>query len=196
MSKEETKETKETIPSKTHKMPSRKQIAFIENYLLHFNGGQAYSEVYGVLDPASAGACASRLLKDVAVQRYLNQRLEDRRAELHIDQNYVVRKLMEIVEADFVGSTQYLTEKQINEIPKNIRKLIQSIEKVKTTNSSSTNSGDYENTTEKFKVTFMSKDLALQSLGKHTGAFMKDNINANINMDQMTFSDALKKLDI
>lgn len=184
------------IPPVTPKKLSRKQEAFIENYLLHFNAAKAYSTVYGILDPAHASGSASRLLADATMQQYLQRRLAERKAELHIDVNYVVRKLTEIVEADFVDSTQYLTANQLKEIPSEIRKLIQSIEIHKTKNSQHTNSGDYETETEKYKVTFMSKDAALQGLGKHTGTYIKDNVSGQFNLDQMTFTDALKQLDI
>lgn len=184
------------IPPTTPKKLSRKQEAFIESYLLHFNAAKAYSAVYGVKEPHQAAASASRLLSDASMQQYLQRRLAERKAELHVDTSYVVRKLTEIVEADFVDSTQYLTANQLKEIPENIRKLIQTIEIMKTKNSSHTNSGDYETETEKYKVTFMSKDAALNALGKHTGAFIKDNVSGQFNLDQMTFTDALKQLDI
>ncbi len=189
-------QTKKTDSPKTLGMPPKKHQDFIERYLLHFNASKAYSETYGVTNALTAGTNGARLLKDAKVQQYLQRRLAERKAELHVDTQYVVRKLTEIVEADFVDSTQYLTADQLKKIPENIRKLIQSIELVKTRNSSHTNSGDYETETEKYKVTFMSKDNAIGLLGKHTGAFIKDNVSANINLDQMTFTDALKQLDI
>ncbi len=42
----------------------------------------------------------------------------------------------------------------------------------------------------------MSKDNAVTLLGKHTGTYLRDNVSANITLDQMTFTDALKQLDI
>jgi phage terminase small subunit len=188
--------TKEVDSSKTLEMPSKRHVDFIERYLMHFNATKAYSDTYGVKNMDAARASASKLLASPNVQQYLQRRLAERKAELHVDTNYVVRKLTEIVEADFVDSTQYLTADQLKKIPTEIRKLIQTIEIMKTKNSSHTNSGDYETETEKYKVTFMSKDAAINALGKHTGAFIKDNVSANINLDQMTFTDALKQLDI
>ena len=193
MSQEKTK--KPEAPETIKTLP-KKHLDFIERYLSHFNATRAYSDTYGVKNAAAASASASKLLRDTNVQQYLQRRLAERKAELHLDTSYVVRKLTEIVEADFVDSTQYLTKEQLDKIPTEIRKLIQSIEINKTRNSQHTNSGDYETETEKYKVTFMSKDAALQALGKHTGAFIKDNVSANINLDQMTFTDALKQLDI
>lgn len=188
--------TKNTLGSKTNKNTPEKVRTFVEHYLMHFNAKRAYMAVFGNKNDASSTVLASQFLSRPNVQQYLTQRLAERRAQLHVDTQYVIRKLLDIVEADFVDSTQYLTKQELAQIPEEIRKLIQSIELVKTRNYNSTNSGTYENETEKYKVTFMSKDNAITLLGKHTGAFMKDNISANINMDQMTFTDALKKLDI
>lgn len=193
MSQEKTENSKRAETLKT--LP-KKHLDFIERYLMHFNATKAYSDTYGIKEAHTAQAASSRLLSNAMVQQYLQRRLAERKAELHVDTNYVVRKLTEIVEADFVDSTQYLTADQLKKIPENIRKLIQSIELTKTRNSQHTNSGDYETETEKYKVTFMSKDAALANLGKHTGAFIKDNISGNFNLDQMTFTDALKQLDI
>lgn len=174
----------------------KKHHDFVEHYLLHFNATQAYKATYGTKNDLAAGASASKLLKQNNVQQYLQQRLAERKAELHLDTNYVVRKYNEILAADYVDGTQYLTKEQLDSMPKAVRLLVQSVELMKTTNKTSNNSGDYTNTTIKYKVTFMSKDNALNQLGKHTGAFIKDNLTGNFNLDQMTFTDALKQLDI
>ena len=193
MSQEKTENLKAPETLKT--LP-KKHLDFIERYLSHFNAAKAYSDTYGIQNTNAAAVSASRLLTNDKVQQYLQRRLAERKAELHVDTNYVVRKFTEIIEADYVDSTQYLSADQLKKIPENIRKLIQGVELMKTKNKTSTNSGDYETETEKYKVTFMSKDAALANLGKHTGAFIKDNVSANINLDQMTFTDALKQLDI
>ena len=182
--------------SKTLKKVSRKHQEFIEHYLTHFNASKAYGDVFGVPAGHNRDATASAILRRNEVQQYLQQRLAERKATLNVDTQYVVRKLTEVIETDLVSSTAYLSRDQLDKMPEATRKLVQSVELVKTRNSSHTNSGDYENETEKFKVTFMSKDNAITLLGKHTGAFIKDNVSANVNLDQMTFTDALKKLDI
>jgi hypothetical protein len=189
--KTKTIDAPETIP-----MPPKKHVDFVERYLLHFNATKAYKDTYGTTNDLSANSTSSKLLRDIKVQKYLQRRLAERKAELHVDTQYVVRKLTEIVESDLVSSTAFLTADQLKEMPAEIRKLVQSVELVKTKNKSSTNSGDYETTIEKYKVTFMSKDNAITLLGKHTGTFIKDNVSANINLDQMTFTDALKQLDL
>lgn len=183
---------KKSLAPETPTKLSTRHLAFVEDYLLHFNASQAYSKVYPATKGHSLAACASQLLTRIDVQQYLQRRLAERKAQLNVDASYVVRKLTEIVEADFVNSTQFLTKHELDKIPENIRKLIQSIEIQKQTNRGE----NFDTTTEKYKVTFMSKDAAINALGKHTGAFMKDNVSGQYNLDQMTFTDALKQLDI
>lgn len=189
-------QTKNTLRPKTNKNAPEKVRAFVECYLTHFNAKKAYMTVFGAKNDNCATALGSGYLRRDNVQQYLTQRLAERRAQLHVDQQYVVRKLVEVVESDFVDAIQYLSKDELSKIPEDIRKLIQSVELIKNRNYTTNDSGSYENESEKYKVIFMSKDNAITLLGKHTGAFMKDNISANINMDQMTFTDALKKLDI
>lgn len=187
------KEKKKRKPTPPPAKSITKKRAFVDNYLRDFNARRAYIEVYAKnITDESAATQACTLLKEKDVQVYLTQCLEDRKAELKVDQNYVVRKLLEITEADFVDSIQYLTKDQIEKIPKDIRRLIQSIKIAK----SHKTDGDLDIFTQKYEVQFMSKDKALELLGKHTGAFMKDNINANIDLGRQSFTDALKELDV
>lgn len=192
-----TKKKKLNAKPSPSKQLNDKKFAFVEEYLKDFNGGRAYRATYGEhISEAAAPPLGSRLLRDDTVQQYLKQRLEERKQELHVDQQYVVRKLLDITEADYVDTIQYVTQEQLDKIPKEIRKFIQSIKLTKNRTMNRTNAGDYENETEKYEVTFMSKDKALELLGRHTGAFMKDNIQGQYDMAKMSFTDALKHLDI
>lgn len=172
--------------------------AFIDNYLIDFNAKRAYLEIISAkCSPESASSLASKLLQDVNVQQYLNEKLLERKALLHIDQSYVVRKLLDITEIDYVDSIQHVTRSELEKIPKDVRKLIQSIKLVKTRNRNETDKGFVNETeSEKYEITFMSKDKALELLGKHTGTFMRDNIQLNADMGRMSFTDALRELDI
>lgn len=170
---------------------------FVDNYLKDFNASRAYREVISAdVTPASAGSLAGRLLLDVKIQEYLKQRLDERKQMLHIDQSYVVRKLLEIVESDYVGTISHVTARELEQIPEDVRKLIQSIKLLKTKNSHESNGNTHETETEKYEVTFMSKDKALELLGRHTGTFAKDNVQGQYDMGRMGFTDALKTLDI
>lgn len=172
---------------------------FIDTYLRNgFNATKAFREVFPdrkFKTDFQYNNAASTLFRDAYSQEYLNERLEQRKKELRIDQHYVVNKLIDIVEADVMDLTQKMTENQIKEIPENLRKLVSSIEIDKTDHTWTERYGreDHEESRTMYKVTFMSKDKALESLAKHTGLYIKDNVNVNI--EAKSFTDALKDLD-
>ena len=177
------------------KSPQERVIEFVEAYLLNFNATKAYSKVFERLADHSATAAASEYLRTDNVQQYLQKRLKERRKELHADQNYVVRKLLDIVETDYVDSIQYLTKEQIDKIPKEVRPLIQTIKVSKNSSYRTDSEGrEFSNDSKTYEVTFMSKDKALELLGKHTGAFMKDNVQGQYDMGKMSFTDAMKSI--
>ena len=169
------------------------QRKFVDEYLTDFNAGRAYQKVYSPTSTIeSCRTLASKLLTHIDIQQYLQEKLNERKAQLHVDQAFVVRKLLEITEIDYVDSIQHLTNDEINKIPPDVRKFIQSIKLIRTRN----RGDNFDNETEKYEVTFMSKDKALELLGKHTGAFMRDNIQGQFDMGRISFTDALKELDI
>ena len=84
-------------------------------------------------------------------------------------------------------------------MPHNARKLVTSIDSDKTSHTWQDRFGNtdrHEEITEKYKVTFMCKNKALEALAKHTGTFMKDNISLQGNIETKSFTEALKDLDI
>lgn len=177
--------------------PELRAKEFVEAYLVNFNATAAYSLVFDCEPTNACTVAASAFLRTIDVQQYLQQRLKERRDELHVDQNFVVKKLLQIVETDYVDSIQYLTKDQINQIPKSVRPLIQSIELDKSRTENTDAEGNEKIfTSTRYKVTFMSKDKAIELLGKHTGAFMRDNVQLNADLGRMSFTDALKELDI
>ena len=183
---------------------SQKNIEiFVEHYFnCGFNATQAFKKAFpekSYANKSSLYTQSSQFFKHNDTQQYLLQRIEERKKELMVDQTYVVRKLTEIVESDFVDATQYLTKDQLDRMPENLRKLVVSIDSDSSThtwNDRYGNQSDHEEITEKYKVTFMSKDKALDGLAKHTGTYMKDNVSLNKDMSQKSFTEAVKELDI
>jgi len=188
-------------PSKILKV-SIKEKAFVEEYLVNgFNATDAYATHYASKrskSRASHNVESSKLLRKPSVQQFLADRLEQRKREIHVDQNYVVRKYLEIVECDYIGSTQYLTKDELDKMPENVRRLVTGIDSDITTTTFRKNNYDDKDdeVQEKYKVTFMCKNKALEALGKHTGTFMKDNITLQGNIESKSFTDALKEMDI
>lgn len=191
--------------SKTKSKPLKvnaKEKLFVDEYLKNgFNATQAYGKHVASKrsNPSNWHCSSSAYLARSSVQQYLNERLEQRKQEIHVDQNYVVRKYLEIVESDYVGTTQYLTKAELDRMPQAARKLVTSIDSDTTTHTWQDRYGqqrDHEEITEKYKVTFMCKNKALEALAKFTGTFMKDNISLQGNIESKSFTDALKELDI
>lgn len=187
--------------TKTRAKTLKRVKLFVDEYLANgFNATQAYGKHVATqrAKPEHYHSSASEFLRRDDTQEYLNERLEQRKKEIHVDQNYVVRKYLEIVECDYLDSTQYLTKDEIDKMPRNVRKLVVSIDT--DTRTTHFRHGNYDNKREeiqeKYKVTFMNKDKALESLAKHTGTFMKDNISLQGNIETKSFTDALKDLDI
>ena len=192
---------KKPMPSKTINTQELEKM-FVEEYLANgFNQSEAYSAVVvkkKKLKPANATLNNSAYLymRREGVKKYLAQRLEERKKELHIDQTYVVRKMLEIVEADYVSATHYLTSEELENMPKKLRRLIVSIDAEHKEHSYNRYNEDHNEVTQRYKVTFMSKDKALDGLAKHTGTYAKDNISLTGDLSQKSFTDAMKELDI
>lgn len=183
------KETKKVGRYKTPKSAEIRVVEFVEAYLLNFNASTAYLTAFERCSPSSAAACASAYLNDVNVQQYLQRRLKERREQLHLDQSYVVRKLTDIVETDYTQAISVMTEEQLQAMPEHVRKLVQGVKLKKKTWLSGENND--EEITEEYEVTFMSKDKALEALGKHTGAFARDNMKGVVDLGKMSYTDMI-----
>lgn len=170
-----------------------KHIKFVEEYLIDWNATRAYMAVYGTKNENGAGAAATRVLRKNSIKLYLQKRVDERNAELRVDSSYVVKKLQEVVESDYCGTIRYMTQNELDDLPKNVRKLIQAV-KIKRNKFTNVQSG-MEQEQESYEVKFMSKDKAIELLGKHTGTFMKDN-DANLNVNLKGFASILEGLDV
>lgn len=160
------------------------EIAFIERYLIDFNAAGAWREAFPDRAPQHAKVKGCLMLQKPRVAKEIKKRLKERSAQIKVDTYYVVEKLLEVVNADFVDAVKYLSKEEFENLPEEHRRLIQS---VKITRKS------FRDTTEDiFQVTFMSKDKALELLGKHSGAFLKDEMNINVNLKG--FADIVKEV--
>jgi len=123
------------------------------------------------------------------VQYYINQIVEARNKRTQIDQDFVVRKLKQIVDCDYYGTVR-MTQKEFDDIDDDTAKLIQGVkikENIRTNLDGETISKFYE-------VTFMSKDKAIECLAKHTGTYEKDNKQMGQGISQ-GFASAIANLE-
>jgi len=184
------KETKKSDKPKKPKSAQERVIEFVEAYLLNFNASKAYSTVFDRPIDHSVHSLASTYLSDPTVQQYLQKRLKERRDQLHIDQTYVVRKYVDIVETDYTQGVQVMSGAQLKAMPENIRMLVQGVKIKKKTFENEQENGRYNSTTtEEYEVTFMSKDKAIEALGRHTGTFAKDNVKGVADLSKMSYTD-------
>lgn len=171
---------------------------FVDRYFVAFDASEAYKAVFYAenekVDSHTLRTSASRLLHRADVREYILEEQKKRNTELFVDQFYVIRKMLDIVEVDYTDAVRLMTQDEINQIPSAVRKLIQSI-KIK--KSSTEFDGDqerkYEQTT--YEVTFMSKDKALEGLAKFTGVNMRDNIQLHKDVSKMSFAEIAKELE-
>lgn len=184
--------TKKTTAGKTFPKAQARHKTFVEEYLKDFNGTRAYGVIYPNANYNTARAESSKYLRKPDVKAYLDKRLEERKQECRVDQEYIRRKIMLILESDYVGTTQYLTKEEIDQLDPEVRKLIQGYDLNK--NNKTYRDGTYEES-ESYKVKFMSKDGALERLSKHLDFYAADN-SKNVNLNVKSFTDALKGIDI
>ena len=172
---------------------SRNHQLFCEEYLLDFNGTRAYQTVYKKKNAASSGVDATKLLRKASVQEYLRVRIEERNAQLQVDQTYVINKCKQVLEADYTDAVKYMSKEDFEAMPEDQRKLVQSV-KIKKSRQSY-NHGKEEVETETYQVTFMSKDAANDLLAKHTGMSLKGADKA-LASGLKGFAQIVKELDV
>lgn len=199
--KKKTKKKVSPKKGKTHFSSDTKWKLFADHIL--DNGGlvsDAYREVYGDnrLKPSSIHSMASKLFNSSKVQEYIAKRQEEIKQQVNVNQTLVARKCLQILNVDASGASEALTIDQLEKLPLSVRRLIKNIKKTKTTTTNKHHYGRDERVheVETYDITWMDKDKALESLAKHTGFYMKDNINMNKDINKKSFTDALKELDI
>lgn len=78
-----------------------KQKAFVDEYMIDLNATRAYKTVYkAVKSDEVASAASARLLRNVKVKDYLEQRMKDREKRTEITQDKVLKELAKIAFAN------------------------------------------------------------------------------------------------
>lgn len=148
---------------------TEKQKIFADEYLIDLNATRAYRVAYpNVKKDETAASAATRLLRNVNVQEYIDKRMKDREKRTEVTQDRVVQELASIAFAkvtDYVGirsngttsivvmkSTDDLTDDQVRAIA-GIKEGANGIE-----------------------IKLNDKEKALELLGRHLGMF-KDKVD-------------------
>jgi phage terminase small subunit len=78
-------------------MLTEKQKIFVDEYLIDLNATRAYKAAYPkVKNDSTAAAAGARLLRNVKVQSYIEQRMKERAQRTEITQDKVVQELAKI----------------------------------------------------------------------------------------------------
>ena len=84
---------------------TEKQRRFADEYLIDLNATQAYKAAYpSVKKDATAAQAASRMLRNVKVSEYIQERMKDRQARTEITQDMVLREIASIALVSDLGA--------------------------------------------------------------------------------------------
>lgn len=163
---------------------TEKQKKFADEYLIDLNATRAYKAAYkSVKNDNSAMAGASRMLRNVKVATYIEEKMAERSERTEIKQDDVVKELAKI---GFAQITDYVEVQNINGFEKVIIKPTDEIEKEKIGAIAGIKEGRNG-----IEIKMNDKVKALELLGKHLGMFTeKQEIKA-----QISYEDYLSKLD-
>ena len=85
---------------------TKKQKIFADEYLIDLNATRAYRVAYpSVKKDETAAAAAARMLRNVKVQEYISERMQDRQQRTEVTQDMVVKELAAIA---FAKATDYV----------------------------------------------------------------------------------------
>ena len=163
---------------------TEKQKKFADEYLIDLNATRAYKAAYkSVKNDNSAMAGASRMLRNVKVVAYIEEKMAERSERTEIKQDDVVKELAKI---GFAQITDYVEVQNINGFEKVIIRPTDEIEKEKIGAIAGIKEGRNG-----IEIKMNDKVKALELLGKHLGMFTeKQEIKA-----QISYEDYLSKLD-
>lgn len=173
-------------PRKTGKTPTNRTInvvssvdavndnhrAFIDEYFVNgFNRVDAMLSVNDDLNQHTAEVMASAILTNERNQAYLQQKRSMLRASTDIRNENVLR---ELINWAFVDATKFmtLTESEIQDLPPDIRRCIQSFKSYEKT---SIDRKGTVHTTKTLEIKLVDKKTAMESIAKHIGFFLIDN---------------------
>lgn len=187
-------------------MLTDKQKLFADEYLIDLNATRAYKAAYkNVKSDAVAAQAGSRMLRNVKVADYIEQRMKERSKRTEITQDWVLNELFAIAKAKGTDFAQVVEEKIIQNgqyviDPDTGQMKTQEVVKVTPTDKLSEDKqkaiagikeGKYG-----IEVSTCDKVRALELLGKHLGMFKdKVEVSGSINNPYKELTtEELKKL--
>lgn len=159
---------------------SAQEHIFIIEYLRDFDRARAAKEAGYSKDSKDFYKAGTRLLQRDSIQRQLNIEIAKRDKEVAVDALYIIDRLRTIVEANLVKwlliGKKGATLDQLEEMPEELQKMVTEIKEKSTFNPRT------EEIVTEYTFKFMSKDRALELLGKYKGLFDKRvQVDLNVN---------------
>nr|DAU31649.1 MAG TPA: Terminase small subunit [Caudoviricetes sp.] len=154
-----------------------KQKIFADEYLIDLNATRAYKAAYPhVKNDKTAAAAAARMLRNVKVQRYIEERMQDRQKRTEITQDRVLQELAAIAFARTTDFVQIVNDRVILTDTSKLSDIqIRAIAGIKEGKNG-------------IELKLNDKEKALELLGRHLGMF-KDRVEVS------GLEDEKKKLD-
>ena len=162
---------------------TEKQKIFADEYLIDLNATRAYRKAYpSVTKDDTAAAAAARMLRNVKVAEYIQERMQERQKRTEITQDRVLEELAAIA---LGKATDYATVKDGQVIVKNTEELdeqqIRAIAGIK--------EGKFG-----IEVKLNDKLKAIELIGRHLGMF-KDKLEvAGLEEEKKKLADILEQL--
>lgn len=156
---------------------TKKQKLFCDEYLIDLIATRAYKAAYpNIKKDETAAAAGARLLRNVKVESYINQRMKDREERTEITQDKVLKELAKIGFADIKDYIEYKTVKSVvshdedGEAIIDYRQIVDVIDSANVDTSVVQEVSIGKDGTFKFKL--YDKQKALVDIGKHLGMFV------------------------
>lgn len=158
---------------------TRKQKIFADEYLIDLNATRAYRVAYPSVKRAeTAAAAAARMLRNVKVQEYISERMQERQQRTEVTQDMVVKELAAIA---FARATDYAVVKGGTVCIKDTDSLsdeqIRAIAGIK--------DGKFG-----VEVRLNDKEKALELLGRHLGMW-----NDKLDINTPAIDDSIKEME-
>lgn len=158
---------------------TEKQKLFANEYLIDLNATRAYRVAYpSVKKDETAAAAAARMLRNVKVQEYISERMQERQQRMEVTQDMVIKELAAIA---FAKATDYAEIK--NDIV-----LIKDTEGLSDTQISAIAGIKQGRTGVEIKL--CSKEKALELIGRHLGMW-----NDKLDIKTPAIDDSIKEME-
>ncbi len=156
---------------------TRNQKIFCDEYLIDLNATRAYKAAYkNVKKDETAAAAGARLLRNVKVKNYIDEKMKEREKRTEITQDKVLKELAKIGFADLKDYLEYKTAKSVVEYDEAGEPIVDYTTIIDLIDSREVDTSPVQEVSISkdgtFKFKLYDKQKALELIGKHLGMFV------------------------